>query len=45
MAKLTVKKQGKNRGVKLKAKKTTVYLRPDSRKRGVKKNAPEEKNS
>ena len=43
--KATVKKQGKNRGVKLKAKKTTVYLRPDSRKRGVKKNAPEEKNS
>lgn len=38
--KATVKKQGKNRGVKLKAKKTTVYLRPDSRKRGTKKNPP-----
>ena len=42
--KATVKKQGKNRGVKLKAKKTTVYLRPDSKKRGVKKNDDPEKN-
>jgi len=35
--KSTIKKLGKDRGVRLKAKKTSVYLRPDSKKRGVKK--------